>query len=83
MPASFSAKFDGECFPQCFFGLVFFPGLQASPTKSRPNFTLRFVGIPLDFHFLEPKVISRRFSAYWEIKEFAVRKSIVLAIFAG
>ena len=31
---------------------------------SRPKFTSRIVGIPLQFHFLEPKIYSRRFSAY-------------------
>ena len=35
------------------FGLVF-PGFQASPPKSRPKFTPEIVGIPLQFHFLEP-----------------------------
>ena len=38
-----------------FFGLVFFPGFQAPRKKSRPRFTPRIVGIPLQFHFLEPK----------------------------
>ena len=53
------ANFDSE-----FFGLVFFPGFQATPKNSRPKFTSRIVGIPLQFHFLEPKIYSRRFSAY-------------------
>ena len=52
------ANFDSE-----FFGLVF-AGLQASPKNSRPQFTPRIVGIPLQSHFLEPKIYSRRFSAY-------------------
>ena len=52
------ANFDSE-----FFGLVF-PGFQATPKNSRPKFTSRIVGIPLQFHFLEPKIYSRRFSAY-------------------
>ena len=52
------ANFDSE-----FFGLVF-PGFQATPKHSRPKFTSRIVGIPLQFHFLEPKMYSRRFSAH-------------------
>ena len=52
------ANFDSE-----FFGLVF-PGVQARPKNSRPKFTSRIVGSPLQFHFLEPKIYSRRFSAY-------------------
>ena len=52
------ANFDGE-----FFGLVF-PGFQATQKNSCPKFTSRIVGIPLQFHFLEPKIYSRRFSAY-------------------
>ena len=54
------ANFDGE-----FFGLVF-PGFQATPKNSRPKFTSRIVSIPLQFHFLEPKIYSRRFSAHGE-----------------
>ena len=52
------ANFDSE-----FFGLVF-SGFQASPKNSRPKFTPRIVGVPLQFHFREPKIYSRRFSAY-------------------
>ena len=54
------ANFDSE-----FFGLVF-PGFQATQKNSRPKFTSRIVGIPLRFHFLEPKIYSRRFFAYGE-----------------
>ena len=43
------ANLDSE-----FFGLVF-PGLQATQKNSRPKFTSRIVGSPLQFHFLEPK----------------------------
>ena len=46
-----------------FFGLVF-PGFRAPTKNSRPKFTPRIVGFPLQFHFLEPKTCSRRFSAY-------------------
>ena len=52
------ANFDSEI-----FGLVF-PGFQVTPKSSRPKFTSRIVGIPLQFLFLEPKIYSRRFSAY-------------------
>ena len=52
------ANFDIE-----FFGLAF-PGFQATQKNSRPKFMSRIVGIPLQFHFLEPNIYSRRFSAY-------------------
>ena len=52
----------GEFFILEFVGL-FFPGLQAPPKNSRPKFAPKLVGIPLQFHFLEPKIESRRFSA--------------------
>ena len=52
------ANFDSE-----FFGLVF-SRVAGHPKNSRPKFTSRIVGIPLQFHFLEPKIYSRRFSAY-------------------
>ena len=42
------ANFDSE-----FFGLIF-PGFQAPPKNSRPEFTPRILSIPLQFHFLEP-----------------------------
>ena len=52
------ANFDSE-----FFGRVF-PGFQATQ-KIHAQYSLsRIVGIPLQFHFLEPKIYSRRFSAY-------------------
>ena len=46
-----------------FFGLVF-SKVSGHPKNSRPKFTSRIVGIPLQFHFLEPNIYSRRFSAY-------------------
>ena len=52
------ANFDSE-----FFSLVF-PVFQATPKNSRPKLTPRIVGIPLQFHFLEPKIYSRQFLAY-------------------
>ena len=51
-----------KCFRE-FFGLVF-SGFQAHPKNSRLKFTPSVLGIPLQFHFLGPKIISRRFSAY-------------------
>ena len=42
-----------------FSGLVF-PRFQAPPQ----NIHAQLVGIPLHFHFLDPKCFSRRFSAY-------------------
>ena len=45
---NFSAKFDGKFFPQFF------------PKNSRPKFTPRIVGIPLQFHFLEPPIFCLR-----------------------
>ena len=62
LPVSFSAKFDGEFFPRIFrpcFARI--PGPPPPPKK----FTPRIVGIPLQFHFLEPKIYSHRLSAYW------------------
>ena len=56
-PLPLPQKFDGE-----FCGLVF-PGLQAHQKNSRPKFTPQVVGIRLQFHFLEPKIYSRRCSA--------------------
>ena len=52
------ANFDSE-----FFSLVF-SRVSGHPKNSRPKFTSRIVATPLQFHFLEPKVYSRRFSAY-------------------
>ena len=43
-----------------FFGLVF-SRVSGHPKNSRPKFTSRIVGIPLQFHILEPKIYSRRF----------------------
>ena len=63
-PAKFSANFDGEKFPQI-FRPCFFQGLQAPPKKVTP----KIVGIPLQFHFLEPKIVSHRFSAFGEDHE--------------
>ena len=57
-------------FDSIFFGLVF-PGFQATQKihDSRPKFMSRIVGIPLQFHFLEPKIYSRRFSAYGGVQK--------------
>ena len=64
-----------------FLGLVF-PGFQAlSPPKihaqySRPKFTPKIVGIPLQFHFLERKNVSRRFSAYHGGDQYIVTEQL-------
>ena len=63
------ANFDSE-----FFGLVF-PGFQPTQKNSRPKFTSRIVGIPLQFHFLEPQIYSRRFSAYGGNQEMKVHEA--------
>ena len=55
LPANFSANFDGK-----YFGLVF-PGFQATPKNSRPKFTSRIVGIPLQFTFLNPNLFTAIF----------------------
>ena len=50
-------NFDGEKFAENFpqiFRPCFLPGFQARPKNSHPKFTPRIVGIPLQFHFLEP-----------------------------
>ena len=49
------AKFFPRSFRRCFWRV------SGHPRK----FTPKLVGIPLKFHFLEPKTFSRRFSAYW------------------
>ena len=41
-----------------------FSRVSGHPKNLRPKFTSRTVGIPLQFHFLEPKIYSWRFSAY-------------------
>ena len=68
LPANFSADFNGDFF--FFFRKIVgpvFPGFQAPPSpkeKFTPEITPNHVGIPIQFHFLEPKMFSRRFSAY-------------------
>ena len=47
-------------FDRGFFGL-FFPGLQAPPKK----FTPKLVDIPLQFHFLEPKMFLTPIFCFW------------------
>ena len=68
LPANFSAKFDSE------FGSRIsrpcFSRVSGPPEK----FTPKFVGIPLRFHFLEPKIFSRRFSAYGGDQELGDHK---------
>ena len=46
------------------FSALFFQDFRPPPKKSRPKFTPRIVGSPLQFHFLKPNFYSRRFSAY-------------------
>ena len=50
-------NFDSE------FICLVFEGFRL-PQNSRPKYTPKLVGIPLRFQFLEPKMFSRRFSAY-------------------
>ena len=54
LPANFSVN------PSANFPANFSP----PPPSSRPKFTPKIVGIPLQFHIFEPNVFSRRFSAY-------------------
>ena len=73
LPANFSANFDCRFFLQIFrpcFSTV--SGLP--PKNSRPKFTPEIVAIPLQFHFLEPKMFSRRFSAYGGDQKFRSEK---------
>ena len=76
LPANFSANFDGEfgwrIFRPCFSKVS---GRQKK--KSRPKFTSRIVGIPLQFHFLEPKIYSRRLSACGGDQHNTVSESMV------
>ena len=62
------ANFDSE-----FFGLVF-PGFQATKKIHAQKFTSGIVGIPLQFHVLEPKIYSLRFSAYGGDQDFSPRE---------
>ena len=65
LSAKFSANFHSEIFAQIFQTVVS-PGFQATgwhPKQSRPKFTLKLVGIPLQFHIFGPKNVSRRLSA--------------------
>ena len=58
------ANFDSE-----FFGLVF-PGVSGHPKIHAQNSRPELSGFPLQFHFLEPKIYSWRFSAYGEDQHF-------------
>ena len=52
-------------FPTNFSALFFrVSGSPPPPKNSRPKFTPSIVSIPLQFRFLEPKILSRRFSSY-------------------
>ena len=61
-----SANVDGE-FRRRIFQPCFFQDFRPPP----PKFTLRIVGIPLQSHFLEPKICSRRSSACWGDQKMA------------
>ena len=72
-PANFRKIATAGEFLSEFWWRIFRPGfsrVSGHPKNSRPKFTPRIVGIPLQFHFLEPKVYSRRFSAYGGDQEF-------------
>ena len=69
------ANFDSE-----FFGLVF-SRVSGHPKSSRPKFTSRIVGIPLQFHFLEPNIYSRRFSAYGGNQHVVTRQVLETWVF--
>ena len=58
------------------FSALLFQGFR-SPKNSRPKFTSRIVGIPLQFRFLEPKIYSRRFSAYGEDQNLVRLQALV------
>ena len=57
-----SLKFLQRIFPQIF--RLCFSRASGPPKSSRPKFTSKIVGTPLQFHIFEPKMLSRRFSAY-------------------
>ena len=69
-PASFRqisseipANFHSQIFPRMFRPC--FSRVSGHPKNSRPKFMAKIVGIPLQFHFVESKNVSRRYSAYW------------------
>ena len=63
-----AGKFLSEFGWQIFYSesSALFSRVSGHPKNSRPKFTSRIVGIPSQFHFLEPKIYSRRFSASGE-----------------
>ena len=64
LPANFSANLDGEFIPRtfrpCFSRVSGPPPLKIHAQDSHP----KIVGVPLQFHFLDPQFFPRRFSAY-------------------
>ena len=60
------------------FSALLFQGFRP-PKKFTPKFTSRIVGTPLQFHFLEPKIYSRRFSAYGGDQDLAFSLKTVSA----
>ena len=67
----FLSEFWWRIFQPCF------PRVSGHPKHSRPKFTSRIVGIPLQFHFFEPKIYSRRFSADGGDQKIACGRCIV------
>ena len=67
LPANFSAEFDGEVFPR-----VYRPCSSRVSAPPQKNFTPKFVGIVLEFHFFEPKMFHVDFLLTGETNEWSV-----------
>ena len=72
LPVNFSAKFDGKFFPGSFR-----PRFSRASAPPPQKFTPEIVGFLLQFHVLEPKWFSRRFSACGQEQHVSHRDSHV------
>ena len=81
--SEFFVKFAGEflsVISWCFFLQIFrpcFSRISGPPPKKKsgPKFTSRIVGIPLQFHFLNPKLIHTDFLLAGEINRYGFARA--------